>query len=926
MSGRNAQRGFIFQSIIAMIECIERDDWDEVKLEPYTENDKVDIQLYKRGNILSAIQVKSSENQFERSDVKNWLDKLKEDAKTAKEVKLYLVGDLYSKALLKDFASNPDVRRFPFGTLKEDCKAKLQTYIADMGLNNQVDDDDLLDAYNNFFAEIHNNCISDQKLNREELNNLLKRVLFVPKCLTKIPSINRNVGIIGRDEVMRDLRHMIEQNGHIVLLNGLGGIGKTTVMRWMCNSISEDGINSNHVAWINCGQTLRDDFGSLCDGFGISDDGDAYEKIINKMKRFRGKLYLFLDNLNRDLNEEEMSILNSLTPKIYIMITSRFEIEGIPTVSLGVLDDTSTVDMFYKYYERDHEQSYIDIAKTIVSTVYNHTLLVELLAKAARRSGGTLYDFNCRLKGKGFFDVFKRPIKTKHDEYLTIEDSVIKLYEISSLTEPQQRIMKLFTIFTAEEEIYYKVVDWAKFDPNAMDELVELAWLEQGGLENGYKIHQIIKDSLIRQMKKKGEELKIEEYGEVLKRVKDITSYLSIDIGYRKIQRRRILTEDIARYLEGRTEGSLCLEKISDFDKELLQLCASLYNGVTSVYIDQGEFIKALEYGSKACVINERVLGENHLATANIYNNMAQAYKGMGEYETALKLFDKAIRIRKRMQAIVQPETAIMYNNKADVCRKIGNYTTAMDCYCQALEILDTFGQEQEIIAKIYSGMAVVYSARGEYSDSREYNKKALDIRKQVLGANHPSTAASYNNIGEVCREQGDYDAAISYLKEACGIREEKLGVNHPSTAITYNNLGLAYEGQGNYKEALDYFEKALAVKEDVLGVLNPSTAITYSNIATVYQLNGDLNNALKYSMKALKIRKQVLQADCIDIANSYFNIASVYAARKDYEKAWTYYEKALPVFTVKLGEDDSRTRHIRYQISMIKRYLKQYQ
>ena len=78
--------------------------------------------------------------------------------------------------------------------------------------------------------------------------------------------------------------------------------------------------------------------------------------------------------------------------------------------------------------------------------------------------------------------------------------------------------------------------------------------------------------------------------------------------------------------------------------------------------------------------------------------------------------------------------------------------------------------------------------------------------------------------------------------------------------------------------------------------------------------------------MKALKIRKQVLQADCIDIANSYFNIASVYAARKDYEKAWTYYEKALPVFTVKLGEDDSRTRHIRYQISMIKRYLKQYQ
>ena len=55
--------------------------------------------------------------------------------------------------------------------------------------------------------------------------------------------------------------------------------------------------------------------------------------------------------------------------------------------------------------------------------------------------------------------------------------------------------MKLFTIFTPEKEIYYKISEWADLDMDAMDELVDLGWLEKGGLENGYQIHQIVRDS-----------------------------------------------------------------------------------------------------------------------------------------------------------------------------------------------------------------------------------------------------------------------------------------------------------------------------------------------------------------------------------------------------------------------------------------------
>ena len=79
--GQVGSRGYIFQAIIAFIECLGRDDWDAIKNEPNTDEDKVDIMLYREdGTVLSAIQVKSSINKFERADVEKWLESLKKDA------------------------------------------------------------------------------------------------------------------------------------------------------------------------------------------------------------------------------------------------------------------------------------------------------------------------------------------------------------------------------------------------------------------------------------------------------------------------------------------------------------------------------------------------------------------------------------------------------------------------------------------------------------------------------------------------------------------------------------------------------------------------------------------------------------------------------------------------------------------------------
>ena len=70
---RNCRQRFYLQAVVALIECLDpENDWDHIKNEPKTKEDKVDNMLYKDGSPKSAIQVKPVINAFELADVKKW--------------------------------------------------------------------------------------------------------------------------------------------------------------------------------------------------------------------------------------------------------------------------------------------------------------------------------------------------------------------------------------------------------------------------------------------------------------------------------------------------------------------------------------------------------------------------------------------------------------------------------------------------------------------------------------------------------------------------------------------------------------------------------------------------------------------------------------------------------------------------------------
>ena len=176
--GAIAQRGFIFQSIIAMIECLERDDWDEIKMEPETDLDKVDFVLRRNGEILSAIQVKSSINSFSDTAVKSWLEKLIEDAPSARDYCLYLVGDSFKDDCVEYIKKHPkEIKTISFEYLQAICNWKLTEYVKAKGLSGVVTIDSLDLIDDSLFANIHRNSIAKEPMSRSAFEYAFQRAL-----------------------------------------------------------------------------------------------------------------------------------------------------------------------------------------------------------------------------------------------------------------------------------------------------------------------------------------------------------------------------------------------------------------------------------------------------------------------------------------------------------------------------------------------------------------------------------------------------------------------------------------------------------------------------------------------------------------------------------------------------------------------------
>jgi tetratricopeptide (TPR) repeat protein len=254
-------------------------------------------------------------------------------------------------------------------------------------------------------------------------------------------------------------------------------------------------------------------------------------------------------------------------------------------------------------------------------------------------------------------------------------------------------------------------------------------------------------------------------------------------------------------------------------------------------------------------------------------------------------------------------DAASLLNRTGYYLNDRARYAEAEPLYQRALSIREQqLGPDHPDTATSLNNLAPLYRNQGKYEQAEPLLKRALSIWEQQLGPHHPDTAQSLNNLAELYRNQGKYEQAEPLLKRALSIREQQLGPDHPNTAQSLNNLALLYRNQGKYEQAEPLLKRALSIREQQLGPDHPSTATSLNNLAILYRNQGKYEQAEPLLKRALSIWEQQVGPDHPDTAQSLNNLAALYDDQGKYEQAEPLLKRALSIREQQLGPDHPDT------------------
>ncbi|HLP89825.1 MAG TPA: CHAT domain-containing protein [Nostocaceae cyanobacterium] len=153
----------------------------------------------------------------------------------------------------------------------------------------------------------------------------------------------------------------------------------------------------------------------------------------------------------------------------------------------------------------------------------------------------------------------------------------------------------------------------------------------------------------------------------------------------------------------------------------------------------------------------------------------------------------------------------------------------------------------------------IKFYQQGKYSEAIPLAEYVLEMRKRLLGDNHPDVATSLNNLAALYDSQGRYTEAEPLYIQALEIRKRLLGDNHPNVAQSLNDLVFLYTKQGRYKEAEPLHIQALEMRKRLLGDNHPDVATSLNNLAALYLRQDETINALELLTQGVAIQEHNL-------------------------------------------------------------------
>lgn len=359
---------------------------------------------------------------------------------------IYTVGEIVFYLLFGRHSTDTEHRgfsRFPF----EDCKHEYHKY-------SERPDIQAL------FTRLFRNTIRSSAVNRfktiDEVTNLLGELVEVMNqkdyIIPILPSVSPD--FVGRDAEIRQIAESLQSN-HVLYLTGVGGIGKTTLVK---NYIARNRTEYEVIAYLeydgDIQHTFCDDMQLQISTVSRQDSEQLDEYFARKLKAFKricgDRHVLFvLDNYTDRLTKDLSRIIDCGYDTI---IATR---QNPPKNSFAVLEVNAIADTSELFrlvalnLERQLTKDERLCFEEIVTLVQGHTLVIELIARqiaAGRLDVHTVLDL---IRENGFSRFSGEKVgnyKDGEEVYDTLSAIVTALFDAGNMSDTARLTLKVLSL------------------------------------------------------------------------------------------------------------------------------------------------------------------------------------------------------------------------------------------------------------------------------------------------------------------------------------------------------------------------------------------------------------------------------------------------------------------------------------------------
>jgi tetratricopeptide (TPR) repeat protein len=275
----------------------------------------------------------------------------------------------------------------------------------------------------------------------------------------------------------------------------------------------------------------------------------------------------------------------------------------------------------------------------------------------------------------------------------------------------------------------------------------------------------------------------------------------------------------------------------------------------------------------------------------------------------------------------VEEDVAWLLNRAATYLQTLGELAPARPLFERALELRRSIlGDDHPDTLESAGGLSFNLWELRQYERGRQLGEDTLTRCRRVLGDDHLHTLVSAFSLGVALWALGRYEQSRQLIEDTLTRCRRVLGDDHPHTLRLAYTLALYLTELGEYASAHQLGEDTLTRCHRVLGDDNPDTLISAYILALALWESGQYESARQLGEDTLTRLRRVLGKDHPHTLRAAVILAVSLRELGQYESAHQLGEDTLARLRQVLGKDHPHTLRAAYHFALSQWELEEYE